>query len=205
MGQTAEEVRRDIERTRDDMGYRLDAMTDRVSPRRMMERRTNRVKGAFRSARESVMGTAYQAASGSAERASGLASAAEHGVQGAGSAVASGAETALEMAKGAPELARRQTEGNPLAAGAVAFGVGILLGSLLPGTEVEQKAATAVVPQLEPLKDDAAHLAHELKDSASDVASDAAATLKEHASGVTDQLKEQAQETKAQVADQTAS
>jgi hypothetical protein len=199
VGQTAEEVRREIERTRNDMGYTLDAMGDRISPRRMVERRTNRVKGALRTARESVMGSA----SGATGRVSGLASSAGGGVHGAGSAVAGGAESALEMAKSAPQMARRQAEGNPLAAGLVAFGAGMLLGSLMPESQVEQKAAAAVVPQLEPLKEEAQHLAQDLKEGAGGVASETAATLKEHATGVGDQLKEQASQTKAQVSGQT--
>jgi hypothetical protein len=202
VGQTAEEVRRDIERTRNDMGYTLDAMGDRVSPRRMVARRTSRFKGALRNARESVMGSAHHTASGAAGRVSGLASSAGEGLHGAGAVMASGADTALEMAKSAPEMARGQTEGNPIAAGVVAFGAGMLLGSLLPGTQQEQSVAVAMAPQLEPLKEGAQHLAQTLKASASEVASDAATALKDHAGEVGDQLKEQAQQTKAQVVEQ---
>ena len=60
MGQSAEEVRRDIERTRADMGYTLDAMGDRMSPKRMVARRTGRVTGAFRSARTAVRNAAMR-------------------------------------------------------------------------------------------------------------------------------------------------
>ena len=57
MGQSAEELRREIENNRENLGSTVDAIGDRVSPGRMVERRTNRVKGSFRSAKESVMGT----------------------------------------------------------------------------------------------------------------------------------------------------
>jgi len=57
MGQSAEELRRDIERTREGLGDTLDAIGDRVSPGRIMERKKNRVTTGLRTARERVMGT----------------------------------------------------------------------------------------------------------------------------------------------------
>jgi uncharacterized protein YqeY len=41
-------------------------------------------------------------------------------------------------------MARRRTEGNPLAAGLIAFGAGWLISSLLPATAPEQQVATQV-------------------------------------------------------------
>ena len=43
MGQSTEELKRDIEHTRADMSGTLDAIEDRVSPSRMIQRRKNRV------------------------------------------------------------------------------------------------------------------------------------------------------------------
>ena len=43
MGQSTEELKRDIEQTRADMSGTLDAIEDRVSPSRMIQRRKNRV------------------------------------------------------------------------------------------------------------------------------------------------------------------
>ncbi|WIX84268.1 hypothetical protein QRX50_19710 [Amycolatopsis carbonis] len=51
------------------------------------------------------------------------------------SAAASAAETLGET----PKPVRRGTEGNPLAAGLIAFGAGWLVASLLPGTERERE------------------------------------------------------------------
>ena len=44
MGQSAEELRRDIEQTRNGLGNTMEAIGDRVSPSRMMERRKNRFR-----------------------------------------------------------------------------------------------------------------------------------------------------------------
>ena len=56
MGQSPEELRREIEQTRMGMSENLDAIGDRVSPGRIVERRTNRVRNSVTSLRERVMG-----------------------------------------------------------------------------------------------------------------------------------------------------
>ena len=62
MGQTAEELKQDIAGTRDNLRETLDAIGDRVSPGRVIERRKNRMTGGLRSAVDRVMGTAHDAA-----------------------------------------------------------------------------------------------------------------------------------------------
>jgi ElaB/YqjD/DUF883 family membrane-anchored ribosome-binding protein len=62
MGQDAEELRQDIAATRNNLGDTLDAIGDRVSPGRMIERRKNRMSAGVRSAVDRVMGTAHDAA-----------------------------------------------------------------------------------------------------------------------------------------------
>jgi hypothetical protein len=44
MGQSPEELKQDIESTRADLGETLDAIGDRVSPGRVIERRKNRTR-----------------------------------------------------------------------------------------------------------------------------------------------------------------
>ena len=58
MGQSTTEVRRDIERTRDDMSDTIDAIADRTSPRRIVGRRRERMAEGWRSVRHRVMGKA---------------------------------------------------------------------------------------------------------------------------------------------------
>src|SRR4051794_41986204 len=73
VGQSAEELRREIEATRGDLGTTIDAIGDRVSPGRIVERRTNRMRGGIRSVRESVMGRASSATGAVTGTASGAA------------------------------------------------------------------------------------------------------------------------------------
>ena len=57
MGQSTEELRRDIEATRSDMGATLDALEDRLSPGRVAQRQKNRFSAWTQSMRDRVMGT----------------------------------------------------------------------------------------------------------------------------------------------------
>lgn len=104
--------------------------------------------------------------------------------------VATRARRAPEQATG---WARRQTSSNPWAAGLVAVGVGWLVGSLLPASQAERRAADKVVEQAKPLLDSTAgpaisemgeHLKepmNEAVDAVKDSATEAASRVKETA------------------------
>jgi hypothetical protein len=61
-----------------------------------------------------------------------------------------------------PGVAAPQPQGNPLAAGIIVFGVGLLVGSLLPPTKVEQKGLSAMADIAEPALGAATQAASEL-------------------------------------------
>ena len=58
MDETTEGLKQDIEDTRSAMGDTLEAIGDRVSPGRILERRRNRMVGWARDTKDKVMGTA---------------------------------------------------------------------------------------------------------------------------------------------------
>src|SRR6478672_2480516 len=158
-----EVIRRDIESTRADLSRNVDALTEKVSPSRVVGRRVDRAKDAVGSVKDKVMGSSDnpydQGAMGDAtDKASSMAS------------------SIGDTATSAPTIARQKTRGNPLAAGMIAFGVGWLASSLLPATEKEQQAASAV------------------KDKASEHSDTLTAPLKEAAAGAKDNLAGPAQE-----------
>ena len=142
MGQSAEDLRRDIEHTPQNLGSTVDAIGDRVSPGRIVERRANRVRGSIRSLKETVMGTASDATSAEGERMGGAAS----GVAGAASGVAQRAGTAVETLASAPQAAAQTaTRQAPLAAGLVAFGAGAMVAAPFKPARTEGQAAQALV------------------------------------------------------------
>ena len=138
MGKTAEDLRHDLEQQRESLGRDLVAIGDRVSPGRMVERRRLAVRQSFGRARDAVMGAKDTAADTT-----------QHAASSAQSAVGSAASAVGDAVTSAPQAIQSQTQGNPLAAGLIAFGVGALAGSLLPTTRREEQAVAQVQPALE--------------------------------------------------------
>jgi uncharacterized protein YjbJ (UPF0337 family) len=194
VGQSAEELKRDIERTRDGLGETFDAIGDRVSPGRIVQRRKDAVRSRFQGMKDAVMGTAHDAYGSTTDRVGGVADR-------AGSMATSAAGTIGD----APEATRRQTRGNPLAAGLIAFGGGLLVAALLPASEQEQHAASALQDHLEPLKERAIEAGAEIKGNLQERAQDAVESVKETATSAADELERQAQSATAAVKDQAQS
>lgn len=163
MGQSAEELRRDIATTRADLGETLDAIGDRVSPGRVIERRKNRISHGFRSAKERVMGTTSHMGHSVSDQVGGTAGG------------------AVEVVKGAPDTAMRQTQGNPLAAGAVAFGVGFLVAAAFPPSRKEEEATEQLMERAEPVKQQLVESGKEVADHLKGSAQEAAEQVKQSA------------------------
>jgi len=150
-----EQIRREIERTQAALSQDVDALTDKVTPGKIVERRVDRARDAATKLKEKVMGSdphgsggyggggVRSAASQTADRVSGTASSAASSVQDAAASAAGtvqdAASTAADAVQQAPQAIRRQTRGNPLAAGLIAFGAGWLVSSLLPASRREQE------------------------------------------------------------------
>ena len=190
MGQSADQLRREIDETRQDLSGTLDAIGDRVSPGRIVQRRTERVRRVFSSARESVMGSA-EMVSDTAQGATGQA----------GSAVSTVASTARH----APQQMLRQTEGNPLAAGLVAFGVGLVVASIIPASEPEQRVAEALQDKVEPLREQLTEATRQVKDEVQDATRTAAEHVKETVSEAAGEVRDQAQSSAEHVKDEATS
>jgi hypothetical protein len=164
MAQSTLEVRRDIERIRAELDETLDALGDHVRPSRIAQRRTRGVRQKFRSARVRVMGSA---------------STMGDTVQGSGSQVAETAGDMMDRAKETPQWVVQETRGNPLVAGLVSFGIGLLLGSLAPPTNAERQAVDAMSDQLEPVRQKALAATASVKDEATDATREAAEHLQQ--------------------------
>jgi gas vesicle protein len=180
MGQSAEELRQDIERTRENLGDNLDAIGDRVSPSRMVERRRNRIRASVVSVRERVMGVPRTTAGSIADRTPSMSGVTDRtGSAGAG-------------LRSAPESARQQAQGNPLLAGAVAFGAGFAAAAVFKGSPTEAQAARSLTEAAQPLKEEATTIAKEVASGMQQSGQEAAQQLKEAASQSTEKVKEAA-------------
>ena len=158
-----EVIRRSIDATRADLSRDVDALTEKVSPGRVVSRNVDKAKGRLSTVKERVMGADDDPY--------------DEGALGSASDKASSVAGSIgDTATSAPSVARQKTQGNPFAAGLIAFGVGWLASSLLPSSEKEQQAASAV------------------KDKASEHSDTLTAPLKEAAAGAKDNLAGPAQE-----------
>ncbi|GIH78391.1 DUF3618 domain-containing protein [Planobispora longispora] len=220
MGAEPDEIRAEINATRAELAADVDRLAERTSPRRIAQRRTARMRQKMYAVRERVMGTpthaahrvreqAGQAAHSVRESASGAADTVKHGAQQAAETVKHGAHQATEVVKETPEQVMRSTQGNPLAAGMIAFGAGLLAATLLPRTEAENRAAEQLKEQagdmVEPVKAALQESAQNLGQEAKGIAQEAAQQVKESATEAARTTGGQAREQAQQVTDQTRS
>jgi hypothetical protein len=185
MATTPDRLKAEADQTREELSTDVDRLTDRISPRRKFHRGSERIRGAARNAKERVMGSAEQTTGQLQERAHDVAEATQDKTGQAAAAI-----------KSAPERALRRTEGNPLAAGLIAFGAGLLAATLIPESRAEQQAGSQLAtkgrdlaePMVEAAKESSERLVEEAKSAAQtagaevvDTAKDAARTAREDA------------------------
>lgn len=190
MGQSAEELRREIEMTREHMGETIDAIGDRVIPRRIVERRRNRMRASYWAARDAVMGRSNDAVGS-------MGSMASH----TGGAIGEGVGHLAERVTDLPAEASRHTQGSPLGAGLIAFGAGLVLAAVIPPSDAEKEVASKVKDAAEPLVSDAKEMGKELASTLQSDGKDAGDALMETARHAAESVKETAtnaaQQTKA--------
>lgn len=210
-----EEIRREIERTQASLSQDVDALTEKVTPSRIVERRVDRARDTASRIKDKVMGSnplqssghtvsghhqsggdVRSTASQAADRVSGTASSAASSAQGVASTAAGAVQDAASNAAGAvqqaPQAIRQQTRGNPLAAGVIAFGAGWLISSLLPASRREQELA-----------DQAKQVAQEkVQPVAQQVTGDVGDSLREPAQQAVESVKSTAQDAGQTVADE---
>src|SRR3954453_24091792 len=146
-------IRRQIEETRRELSYDVDALNEKVNPARVMDRRGSAAQGRFTSVKEKVMGSASDTTASAQGTASNAAGSVQNAASSAADSVQNAASSAVSTVQEAPDMVVRQTQGNPLAAGLIAFGVGWLVSSLLPASEKEQQLAQQAETALRENKD----------------------------------------------------
>lgn len=172
MTDSPEAIRADIERTRAELGSDVDALADKVTPSKIIDRQKGKVHNALRGLRESVMGAVDDSAS-------------------AGSDLAHGASDAVH---GAAHDTVAKAKGNPLAVGLVAFGAGLVLASLIPPSRAERDAAARVKDKAQPLVDQAKDVAQDVAAHLKEPASEAAAAVKDRATEAVQHVKDDSAE-----------
>ncbi len=179
MGETTtDDVKREIEATRNELGGTIDAIGDRVIPGRVIERRKNQMSQGARSVVDRVMGKADDARD----------------------AIGSAGESVSD----APGAVLSQTQGAPLAAGVIAFAAGFLIAAAFPPSQSEKdvvsdKLADKVEPIKAELKQTGQEMAEHLKEPAADAVQSVKSAAQDAAQQVAGTAKDAAQQTTSEV------
>ncbi|MCW2802301.1 MAG: uncharacterized protein JWN06_518 [Propionibacteriaceae bacterium] len=206
MSDNPDEIRADIERTRAALSNDVNELVDEANPKNIAKRKVNRVKEATVGVKDKIMGTASDVghsaqstvgdkASSAQSAVSGAASSAQSAVSGAASsaqsAVTGAASSVSDAVSNAPQQLKRRTEGNPLAAGLIAFGAGLLISSLLPASTKEQEAVEGIKENIEPVKEQVTGIAREAAQSLQEPLQEAAQSVKETAQEAVQNVKDE--------------
>lgn len=178
MGQTTEELNSDIAERRRALAEDLDALQDKVSPSAIAQRKKQAMTSRARGVRSKIMGTTQAA------------------TQGGSNAMASATDAVSDTAGDVAQTAQEQYDGSPLAAGLVAFGVGLVAAGLMPPSDAETQVAGKVV-------DAAKEQTGPLQDTLKSEGQQIAAQLKDEATSAAAQVRDSAQESVAHVKDET--
>lgn len=167
MSQSPEEIQYQIDATRGRLSSDVDALADKVSPTSIAHRQTEKIRGSVGRVRERVMGVADDA----------------------GDTIQDTTREAGEAVRDLPHTVARRTQGNPLAAGLIAFGTGWLLSTLIPATEPEKRAAERVKEEAQPLMEDAGDMVKTIAEDMKQPAQDAVEQMKDTAQGSVENVK----------------
>jgi hypothetical protein len=189
MAERTDELREEIDQKREDIGYTVDQIQNRVSPSRITARGRHRLRRWWIDARDRVMGneeTQYPWDRQVQRVSEGVEDMAQRG-----------SEMMSQVREGiteTPEMIRRRTQGSPVAAGVIAFGGGLLVGSLLPETQTERKVTQNLEPAVAGLAQKAGEIGKEVADDVKTTATEAIEEVKENASVAAESVKDEAKE-----------
>ena len=193
MAQEPDRLRQDIEETRASLTRDVDLLADKTSPTKAAQRRWGAVKekvmGSSENARHAAGDSMSSAQGAVQDKASQLGDKASQLGDKAGSA----AQNVAESVRSAPQTVAQRAQGNPIAAGIIAFGVGLLAATLLPVTDAERRAGQQLKDNSGELTDKVKDVANEMKDDLSGSVQQAVGEVKETAQDAAQTTRDQAQ------------
>jgi len=210
-----DEIRADIERTRATLSNDVDDLAESVKPKSVARRQVDKVKDAVGGVKDRVMGSdeddyssstvggkASAAKDAVADKAYATKDAVADKAYAAKDTVSEKASEASEAVREAPATVKRKTQGNPLAAGVIAFGLGMLVSSLIPSSEKERQAVSQLQDNLEPVKQKATEMAQDVGEGLKPAAQEAAQSVKSTAQEGVESVKQEGQSAAQDVKDQ---
>jgi hypothetical protein len=190
-----DEIRADIERTRATLSDDVDDLAESVKPKSVAQRQVDKVKDAAGSLKDRVMGSDEDDYTGSTvgDKAYAAKDAVADKAYAARDTMSEKASDAADAVRGAPTTLKRKAQGNPLAAGVIAFGLGMLVSSLIPSSERERQAVSQLQENLEPVKEKATEVARDMGEGLKPAAQEAAESVKTTAQEGVESVKQEGQ------------
>lgn len=214
MAEEPDRIRQEIEATRAELTRDVDRLTDKTSPKQMARRRWTAVK-------EKVMGAPRSAGPGMHTAAGKMRDTTDKVKDTTGTVTETvtdkatqakdwageTAQQAAEKVRQAPTMLAEQTQGNPLAAGLIAFGAGLLAASLIPESELEHRAGQRIKDRagdiVEPVREPLAESARQIKDDLGPATRDAVEEVKQTARDAASTTRDEVRDSATQTADHT--
>jgi Protein of unknown function (DUF3618) len=190
MSENPDAIRSNIEATRARLGTNVDAVADKVSPSNIVHRQTGKVRDAVFGVKEKVMGTTDD-----------LTTRVQSGVHARTDSAGNVIHDAGEAIHDAPQQVKAKTQGNPMAAGLIAFGAGLLLSSLIPASEKEREAADALKTAAEPMTTQLTEAAKDMAEGLKEPAREAMENVKATATDAAEHVKAEGQTAATDVKD----
>jgi len=184
MAEEPDRLRQDIEQTRGSLTRDVDLLAEKTSPTKVAQRRWGAMK-------EKVMGTTEHARHAASDTGSSAVGTVQDKASHLSDVAGEKAHGAADAVRSAPQAVTSQAQGNPLAAGIIAFGVGLLAATLIPVSDAERRAG-------QQLKDNSGELTDKVKDVAAGMKDDLSGTVQEAAGQVKQTAQEAVQETRQQ-------
>jgi uncharacterized protein YjbJ (UPF0337 family) len=207
MAEEPDRLRQDIENTRASLTRDVDLLAEKTSPTKVAQRRWNSVKekvmGSSDHGRHEAADTASSAMSTVQDKASSAVGTVQDKASQVSDVAGEKAHDAANAVRSAPRAVAAHTQGNPLAAGIIAFGVGMLAATLIPVTDLERRTGQQLKDNSGELTDKVKDLATEMKDDLSGTVQHAVGEVKQTAADAAQTTMDEAQSSAQGVKDQT--
>ncbi len=191
MSTNPSEIRAQIETTRANLSDDVDRLAYEAQPSTIAHRQVEKVKAKGSRVLDRILGAAEDVRDSALEK-----------VHRAGDAVSGGVEGVGDTVSNLPQAARYQAQGNPVVAGLVAFGLGLLVAAAIPPSEKEKELAETVKEKSQPLVDQVTEAAKEVAGNLQQPAAEAVESLKESAGEAVENVKAEGSAAVGDVQDQ---
>lgn len=193
MAEDTDQLRQQIHERRSSIAGTVDQIENRVSPSRIAARRSSRIRRRVTDLADSIFGNDDPDYVSSQPYAPYSASDDPSRID------------QLQDAAPSTEDVRRQARGNPMAAGLISFGAGLLLGSILPDSHRERHMAQRAHPRLRTAVSEAAASGQTVASELQAAAQSATDDLKSSATDHGQELKSEATSAATDVKDSATS